>query len=192
MSVILPSLAIGHTPTEELCFLLLFSGEPQQYHQHAHYTLIITTRRLFSSFMTHKQTPGVPTKFLKSSSSFYFSPSVAFQNLHHGCLTGRAGGWPIHLWPSSRIIVYLLSAQLRRHSLSSWFQRLWWLYASLSRSKTTIQTQTGASYKEYHPLLWDWQNYSRFPALSSSSAANGCLKIAPLETVIYHLWSPRL
>lgn len=91
MSVILPWCAIGHTPTEELCFLLLFSAEAQQYHQNAHCTLIITTRRLFSSFMTHKQTPGVPTKFLKCSSSFYFSPSVAFQNLQHGCLTGRGG-----------------------------------------------------------------------------------------------------
>lgn len=56
MSVILPTLAIGHTPTEELCFLLLFSAEPQQYHQHAHCTLIITTRRLFSSFMTQTNT----------------------------------------------------------------------------------------------------------------------------------------
>lgn len=187
MSVILPSLAIGHTPTEELCFLVLFSAQPQQYHQHAHCTLIITTRRLFSSVMTHKQTPGVPTKFLKSSSSFYFSPFVAFQKLHHGCLTGPGGD--LFTFDHLRALLFIYyqpnSEDARCHHDFD-------VSYGCTHPSAAVRQQYRHKQEEYHPLLWDCQNYSRFPALSSSSAANGCMKIAPLATVIYNLWSLRL
>lgn len=165
-----------------IVFSSLISSQASPLHSHYYYWTVF-----------FNQTPGVPTKFLKSSSSFI------------SLLTWHLKPWP---WLFDRprsaegegvthsplVIVYLVSARLDacRHRQHSWAERRWWLYASDSCSKTAIRMQAGARYRAYNLFVWDWQNYSPFPDLSSSSAADGCLKRAQLATVIYNLWPPRL